>query len=99
MSLPTIYRDPNLRQDHFDRLSPQMRSLFLEAYPESPRHEAPEPGIMPVEELGDMISRTKLLATLRAVRGGFGALIGPALPSASIIWDTFTAAIELVEKQ
>jgi hypothetical protein len=47
----------------------------------------------------DMISRTKLLATLRAVRGGFGALIGPALPSASIIWDTFTAAIELVEKQ
>jgi hypothetical protein len=33
------------------------------------------------------------------VRGGFGVLIGSDLPSASIIWDTFTAAIELVEKQ
>jgi hypothetical protein len=100
--LPIIYQDPNLRQDHFDRLSPQMRSLFLETYPESPRHETPEPpepGIVPVEDLDDMISRTKLLATLRAVRGGFGVLIGSDLPSASIIWDTFTAAIELVEKQ
>ena len=41
--LPIIYQDPNLRQDHFDRLSPQMRKLYLETYPESPRHQPAVP--------------------------------------------------------